>query len=67
VNDRIERLNAPLKSGDVVEIIVDKSRKGPNPDWLKSVKTRYARSKIRQQAQASIKSWIKGFVHGEDA
>jgi guanosine-3',5'-bis(diphosphate) 3'-pyrophosphohydrolase len=67
VNDKMERLNVPLKSGDVVEIIVDKSRKGPNPDWLKSVKTRYARSKIRQQAQASIKSWIKGFVHGEDA
>jgi GTP pyrophosphokinase len=64
VNDRIEQLSAPLKSGDVIEITVDKSRKGPNPDWLKFVKTRYARSKIRQQAQVSLKSWIKGFIPG---
>lgn len=64
VNDRIEQLSATLKSGDVIEIMVDKSRKGPNPDWLKFVKTRYARSKIRQQAQVSLKSWIKGFMPG---
>lgn len=62
VNDRIEPLSTALKSGDVVEIIIDKSRKGPNPDWLKFVKTRYARSKIRQQAQVSLKSWIRGFM-----
>jgi (p)ppGpp synthase/HD superfamily hydrolase len=60
----MEPLSATLKSGDVIEIIVDKSRKGPNPDWLKFVKTRYARSKIRQQAQVSLKSWIKGFMPG---
>jgi guanosine-3',5'-bis(diphosphate) 3'-pyrophosphohydrolase len=64
VNDKMEPLSATLKSGDVIEIIVDKSRKGPNPDWLKFVKTRYARSKIRQQAQVSLKSWIKGFMPG---
>lgn len=62
VNGKIEPLHSPLRSGDVVEIIIDKSRKSPNPDWLKFVKTRYARSKIRQQAQVSIKSWIKGFI-----
>ncbi|MBD3251738.1 RelA/SpoT family protein [Candidatus Uhrbacteria bacterium] len=66
VNDRIEPLGTPLKSGDVVEIMVDKSRKGPNPDWLKFVKTRYARSKIRQQAQVTLKSWISGFMPGGD-
>ncbi len=66
VNDKIEPLHTALKSGDVVEIVVDKQRKGPNPDWLKFVKTRYARSKIRQQAQVSLKSWIKGFMPGGD-
>jgi len=64
VNDKIEQLSATLKSGDVVEIMVDRSRKGPNPDWLKFVKTRYARSKIRQQAQVSLKSWLRGFMPG---
>jgi GTP diphosphokinase / guanosine-3',5'-bis(diphosphate) 3'-diphosphatase len=64
VNDKIEALDAPLKSGDVVEIVVDRSRKGPNPDWLKTVKTRYARSKIKQYAQSSIRDWIKGFIPG---
>lgn len=64
VNDKMESLDTQLRSGDVVEIVVDKSRKGPNPDWAKFVKTRYARSKIRQHAQASIKSWIKGFIPG---
>jgi guanosine-3',5'-bis(diphosphate) 3'-pyrophosphohydrolase len=64
INDKMESLDTPLRSGDVVEILVDKSRKGPNPDWIKFVKTRYARSKIRQHAQASIKTWIKGFIPG---
>ena len=66
VNEKIEQLDTPLRSGDVVEIIVDKARKGPNPDWANFVKTRYARGKIRQQAQASIKSWIKGFIPGRE-
>jgi len=64
VNNKMEQLNVMLKSGDVVEIVTDKSRKGPNPDWLNFVKTRYARSKIRQHAQASIKGWIKGLIPG---
>jgi GTP pyrophosphokinase len=64
VNDKIEPLNITLKSGDVVEIMVDKSRKGPNPDWQNSVKTRYARSKIRQYAKSSLKDWIKGLIPG---
>ena len=64
VNHKMEPLDTCLRNGDVIEIITDKSRKGPNPDWLKFVKTRYAKSKIRQQAQASLKSWIKGFIPG---
>ncbi len=60
VNDEIVPLNRPLKSGDIIEIITDKNRKGPNPDWLESAKTRHAKSKIRQFARSSIAEWIKG-------
>jgi guanosine-3',5'-bis(diphosphate) 3'-pyrophosphohydrolase len=59
VNDAIHPLDQPLKSGDIVEIRTDKSRKGPNPDWLKFAKTRHARSKIRQYARQGIASWLK--------
>jgi len=64
VNDEIAPLSRTLKSGDIVEIVRDKNRKGPNPDWLKFVKTRHAKSKIRQYARAGIASWIKGAIPG---
>lgn len=47
VNNRIASLADPLKNGDVVTIITDKNRKTPSADWLKSVKTSAAKSKIR--------------------
>lgn len=47
VNNRMSSLDAKLKNGDVIEIITDKNRKGPNPDWLKFTKTNAARGKIR--------------------
>jgi GTP pyrophosphokinase len=65
INDEHAPLERTLKSGDVVEIIIDKSRKGPNPDWLKFVKTRHARSKIRQYARSSISSWISSVIPGK--
>lgn len=46
VNDIQVPLDTKLKSGDIVKIIIDKNRKGPNPQWLKFVKTRSARSNI---------------------
>ncbi len=64
VNDEMSPLDRPLKSGDVVEIIFDKNRKGPNPDWLAFAKTRHARSKIRQYARSTMTSWIRGIVPG---
>lgn len=64
VNDEMTSLDHPLKSGDIVEIVVDKSRKAPNPDWLSFVKTRHARSRIRQKSQMSLRSWIKGLMPG---
>jgi GTP pyrophosphokinase len=59
VNDRIVSLDQPLKSGDVIEIIVDKSKKGPSADWIKFVKTNHARGCIRQYGKSSIAAWIK--------
>lgn len=47
VNDQLVNLGYQLKSGDIVEIIIDKNRKAPNPDWLEMAKTSVAKSKIR--------------------
>jgi GTP pyrophosphokinase len=60
VNDEVTSLDKTLKSGDIIEIITDKNRKGPNPDWLKFVKTHHAKSKIRQHARAGLSAWIRG-------
>jgi GTP pyrophosphokinase len=43
-------LSQPLKNGDVVEIIVGKSKK-PSQKWLEFTKTNLARS--------NIKKWLK--------
>lgn len=47
VNREIANLDTPLKSGDLIEIITNKSRQWPNPDWLKFTKTTQARNKIK--------------------
>ncbi|MBN1325819.1 bifunctional (p)ppGpp synthetase/guanosine-3',5'-bis(diphosphate) 3'-pyrophosphohydrolase [Candidatus Falkowbacteria bacterium] len=47
INNHIAPLNTPLKSGDMIEILIDKNRKYPNQDWLKFVKTNVAKGKIR--------------------
>ena len=49
INNQIAPLDKQLKSGDVVEIMTDKNRKGPNPDWLGFVITSAAKHKIRSQ------------------
>jgi len=67
INEEVAPLDRVLKNGDMVEIIVDKSRKGPNPDWINFVKTRQARSKIKQYAKSRISSWIKGMIPGSRA
>lgn len=66
VNDKIAPLDRELRNGDLVEIIIDKKRKGPSRDWLKFVKTHRARSKIKQATNApagrfeNIKKLISG-------
>lgn len=49
INDHLISLDTALKSGDVVEILTNKSRKYPNPDWINIVKTGMAKSKIKSQ------------------
>lgn len=59
VNDQLVSLDTSLQSGDVVEIMVDKNRKHPSPDWLKSVKTHLAKSHIKDSVKlSSIKDWL---------
>jgi GTP pyrophosphokinase len=60
INDELASLDSLLKSGDVIEIILDKNRKRPNPDWLKFVKTHVARSRIKTSIKKrSLSSWLK--------
>ncbi len=59
VNDHMVNLETPMRSGDMVEIMVDKNRKGPSADWLKTVKTHLARSQIKSKHRSPINSFVK--------
>jgi len=61
INDKIGAIDDVLKNGDLVEIIVEKSRQHPNPDWLKFVKTRHARESIKKFGQSALLGRIKGY------
>lgn len=54
INGQLVKLDAVLKSGDMCEIIIDKNRKGPNPDWMSFAKTSTAKSHIK----ASRKKYV---------
>jgi GTP pyrophosphokinase len=62
VNDKMASLDTELKNGDVVEIIVDKNRKGPNQDWLKFVKTHTAKAHIKQKQKTKLTGWLKSVL-----
>ncbi|MBI5728381.1 MAG: bifunctional (p)ppGpp synthetase/guanosine-3',5'-bis(diphosphate) 3'-pyrophosphohydrolase [Candidatus Magasanikbacteria bacterium] len=62
VNDRMVNLDTPLRNGDVVEILVDKNRKGPNPDWMNFVKTHSARYHIKNYHKATFTDWLKSVL-----
>jgi guanosine-3',5'-bis(diphosphate) 3'-pyrophosphohydrolase len=47
INNELAKLDSRLYSGDMCEIVIDKNRKGPNPDWLEFVKTHHAKERIR--------------------
>ncbi len=64
VNDRLGRLDQELKNGDFVDIIIEKKRPHPNRDWLKFVKTKRAKDRIKQFAKKSTLDNIKRFIPG---
>ncbi|MFB6226208.1 MAG: bifunctional (p)ppGpp synthetase/guanosine-3',5'-bis(diphosphate) 3'-pyrophosphohydrolase, partial [Candidatus Paceibacteria bacterium] len=57
VNNKVVSLDTKLKNSDMVEIITDDSRKGPNPDWLEFVKTSKAKKKIESAKKDSVSDW----------
>lgn len=62
INDQLVSLDTMLKSGDVVEIITDKNRKGPSPDWMKIAKTHMAKVHIRNTLNANRRSWLSAIL-----
>jgi len=64
INDKLGRLDQELRNGDMVKIITEKNREHPNTDWLKFVKTRRAKDRIKQFAKKSSLLSIKRFIPG---
>jgi GTP pyrophosphokinase len=64
INDNLGKLDQVLKNGDFIEIIMEKNRPYPNKDWLKFVKTKRARDRIKQFAKKSTLENIKRFIPG---
>ncbi len=62
VNDAIVNLDFKLKNGDIVEILVDKNRKGPNPDWLQFVKSSSARTHIKIATKAERQGFLSKLI-----
>jgi len=56
VNENMVPLDSELKSGDVVEILINKNRSKPNEDWLNFAKTNVARERIKQSLKKSSES-----------
>ena len=48
INSKMMPIITNLKSGDIVEVITSDQAKGPSRDWLKFVKSSYAKTKIQQ-------------------
>jgi GTP pyrophosphokinase len=62
INNKIAKLDAELKNGDVVEIITDKNRIYPNPDWLNFVKTNTAKEKIKNSSLKEVNTTTKRII-----
>ncbi|MBU0597068.1 RelA/SpoT family protein, partial [Patescibacteria group bacterium] len=62
INEKMVSLDTELKNGDVIEIIMDKNRKGPSQDWLKFTKTHTARSRIKAAQKKSLTGWLRAVL-----
>ncbi len=62
VNEKISSMDHELKNGDLVEIKTEKNRQGPNPAWIKFVKTKRAKEKIKQNSNKSGFGGLKKFI-----
>jgi len=51
VDGKMVGLDYSLRSGEIVEILIDRKRKKPSIDWLDFVVTRLAQRKIRQNSR----------------
>jgi len=63
INEKIAGLDAELKNGDLIEIIIDKNRKGPNSQWLHFAKTKHAKERIKQYSHSKTMDKIKKMFH----
>jgi len=64
INGKIVPLSHILKNGDIVEITINKN-KNPSKDWLRFVKTSFAKSNIKKltsQPESVFKFPIPGFI-----
>jgi len=64
INNKIVQLNHILQNGDIVEIAVNKNKK-PSKDWLRFVKTSFAKShikKLTEDTPSGFKLPIPGFI-----
>ena len=57
INGVIKPLSTNLQNGDIVEIITDKKKKGPDIKWLEFVRTSQARSKIKHYNRKKLARW----------
>lgn len=53
---KMAALDSVVHNGQIIEIITDKNRKKPNPDWLKFVKTSLAKNSIRRSIKRERKA-----------
>lgn len=63
INGKLVPLTTELRNGDIVEILTNPNSKGPSRDWLKSVKTSSARSKIKSFFKNELKD--ENIKHGK--
>jgi GTP diphosphokinase / guanosine-3',5'-bis(diphosphate) 3'-diphosphatase len=51
VNEHMATLDQELKNGDMVEIIIEKNKRGPSHNWVNFVKSKRAKEKIKQNSE----------------